>query len=96
MCFLQTNYTLLRFYPSHLNIQDVKLHSHVPFVLREHFDSVDVAEVGQQRHQVGFGVDDVTDAVTRPHQQRHLRVFLSLLSDHKYSELTTAASNAFS
>lgn len=80
-CFLQTN----DFYPSHLNIQDMKLHSHVSFVLRVHFDAVDVAEVGQQRHQVGFGVDDVTDAVARPDQQSHLCAFLSLLSDHKYS-----------
>ncbi len=75
----------MMFLSSHLNIQDVKLHSHVPFVLRVHFDAVDVAEVGQQRHQVGFGVDDVTDAVARPDQQSHLSVFLSLLSDHKHS-----------
>lgn len=68
----------------------MELHSYVPLVLRVHFDPVDVAEIGQQGHQVGLGVDHMTDAVPRPHEQRHLRVFLSLLSDHK-PETRTAA-----
>ncbi len=72
----------------------MKLHSHVSFVLRVHFDAVDVAEVGQQRHQVGFGVDDVTDAVARPDQQSHLCAFLSLLSDHN-TAVWNSCFNAF-
>lgn len=57
----------------------MQLQSHVGVILGEDLDAVDVAEVGQQGHEVGAGVDDVTDAVARAHQQRHLRLFLTLL-----------------
>lgn len=70
---------------AHFNIQDVKLHPYVLLILRVHLDSVDMTEVGQQGHQIGFGVDHVTDAVSGADQQRHLRVFLSLLYIHKAS-----------
>lgn len=57
----------------------MQLQPHVGLVLSEDLDAVDVAEVGQQGHQVGAGVDDVADAVTGPHQQRHVRLLLALL-----------------
>lgn len=57
----------------------MQLQPHVGLVLSEDLDAVDMAEVGQQGHQVGAGVDDVADAVTGPHQQRHVRLLLALL-----------------
>lgn len=61
----------------------MQLQPDVGVVLGEDLDAVDVAEVGQQGHQVGPGVDDVTDAVTRAHQQRHVRLFLPLLQEEE-------------
>lgn len=57
----------------------MQLQPDIGLILSEDLDAVDVAEVGQQRHQVGAGVDNVTDAVTRADQQRHLCLFLPLL-----------------
>lgn len=45
----------------------MQLQSDVGVILGEDLDAVDVAEVSQQGHQVGPGVDDVTDAVTWAH-----------------------------
>lgn len=64
---------------AHPDVEDMQLQSHVGLILGEDLDAVDVAEVGQQGHQVGAGVDDVADAVTGPHQQRHVCLFLTLL-----------------
>lgn len=64
---------------THSNIQNVKLQPDSGFVLGEDLDAVDMAEVCQQGHQVGPGVDDVTDSKTRTHQQHHLSLFLTLL-----------------
>lgn len=54
------NYT----YP---DIQNMQLQSHIGLILSEDLDAVNVAKVGQQGHQVGPGVDDVTDAITWAH-----------------------------
>ena len=64
---------------SDLHIQNVELHPDILLVLSVHLDAVDVAEVCQQCHQVGLGVDDVADAIPGPDQQGHFCVFLSLL-----------------
>lgn len=64
---------------AHPDIQNVQLQPDVGLVLGEDLDAVDVAEVGQEGHQVGPGVDDVTDAVTGAHEQRHLGLLLPLL-----------------
>lgn len=52
---------------AHPDIQNMELQSDVGLVLSEDFDAVDMAEVSQQGHQVGPGVDDMTDAVTWAH-----------------------------
>lgn len=51
----------------HPDIQDVQLEPDVGFVLGEDLNAVDMAEVGQQGHQVGAGVDDVANSIARPH-----------------------------
>lgn len=61
------------------DIQHMQLQPDVGLVLREDLNAVDVAEIGQQGHQVGPGVDDMADAVTGAHQQSHIRLFLPLL-----------------
>lgn len=62
-----------------LDIQDVQLYPDIALVLRVHLNAMDVAEVGQQAHQVGPGVDDMTDAIAWPHQQGHFSVPFPLL-----------------
>lgn len=64
---------------THPDIQNMQLQSDVGLILSEDLDAVDMAEVGQKSHQVGAGIDDVADAVTRADQQRHLCLFLTLL-----------------
>lgn len=54
------NYT----YP---DIQNMQLQSHIGLILSEDLNAVDMAEVGQKGHQVGPGVDDMTDAITWTH-----------------------------
>lgn len=73
---------------SHPNIQHMELKPDIGLVLCEDLNAVDVAEIGQQGHQVCSGVDDVTDAVTWPHQQHHVRLFLTLLcsAEHNNSQ----------
>lgn len=63
----------------HPDVQDVQLQPHVGLVLGEDLNTVDVAEVGQQGHQVGAGVDDVADSIAGPHQQRHVSLLFPLL-----------------
>lgn len=57
----------------------MQLQPDVGLVLGEYLNAVDVAEVGQQGHQVGPGVDDMADAITGAHEQNHIRLFLPLL-----------------
>ena len=45
----------------------MQLQADVDIVLGEDLDAVDVAEVGQQGHEVGAGVDDMADAVSWAH-----------------------------
>lgn len=64
-CVRENN--LLAVVLAHPDIEDMQLQSHVGLILGEDLNAVDMTEVGQQGHQVGAGVDDVTDAVTGPH-----------------------------
>lgn len=64
----------------------MQLQPYIGLVLGEDLDAVDVAEVGQQGHQVGAGVDDVADSIAGPHQQRHVRLLLALLEDGGWRE----------
>lgn len=59
----------------------MQLHPHQAVLLGEHLDSVDMAEVGQESHQIGFGVYDVAYAVSGPNQESHFRALFRLLRD---------------
>lgn len=62
-----------------LYVQDVQFHSNPVLILCVHLDAVDMTEISQKCHQVGFGVDHMTDSILRPHQQCHLCVLFALL-----------------
>lgn len=52
---------------THPDVQNMQLQSDIGLILSENLDAVHMAEVGQKGHQVGPGVDDMTDAITWAH-----------------------------
>lgn len=71
---------------TYLGVQDACFHPGHPLVLPEELDLADFAELGQHSGEVCLQINDMADAMARPHQEGGGWLFLVLCGRRCQSE----------